>query len=203
VTGELRREHWTVPVPGLTSAGPEGIVQATVHRDGTVALRLTCGDSRAEVRLDACRAAQLSTGIWEAAGAAQQLTAYFNGDQPPPSQRPNGPEDLLKAWLSPARRSAPNQDHFPGPRRRLSPVDGDNALDVRRTIGLRIRRIRGTRDKSLRIIAGLAGMSRSTLHRVEHGKRELTLSEIAALAIALNVAPAELIALPIRASTDN
>ena len=59
------------------------------------------------------------------------------------------------------------------------------------------------RDKSLRVIAGLAEMSRSTLHRVEHGQRELTLSEIAALAIALNVAPAELITLPIHAPTDN
>ena len=139
MTGELRREHWSVPVPGLTLAGPEGSVQATVHRDGTVALRLICGDSQAEVRLDVCRAAQLSTGIWEAAGAAQQLTTYPDDDRPPPSQRPNGPEDLPKAWLPPARRSAPTQDHSPGLRRRLSPVDRDNALDVRRMIGLRIR----------------------------------------------------------------
>ncbi|MGH3996704.1 MAG: helix-turn-helix domain-containing protein [Pseudonocardiaceae bacterium] len=70
-------------------------------------------------------------------------------------------------------------------------------------IGRRIRRIRNTRDKSLRVIAELAGMSTSTLHRIEHGQRELTLSEIMALSSALRTAPATLIRLPILApSTD-
>jgi transcriptional regulator with XRE-family HTH domain len=66
-----------------------------------------------------------------------------------------------------------------------------------RTIGLRIHRIRTNRDKSLRVIAGLAGMSKSTLHRIEHGQRELTLSEIMALASALKIPPSQLIGLPI------
>jgi transcriptional regulator with XRE-family HTH domain len=39
-----------------------------------------------------------------------------------------------------------------------------------RTIGWRLRRIREARGKSLRVIAGLAGMSTSTLHRIEHGQ---------------------------------
>ncbi|MGH3903862.1 MAG: helix-turn-helix domain-containing protein, partial [Pseudonocardiaceae bacterium] len=60
-----------------------------------------------------------------------------------------------------------------------------------------LQRIRVSRNKSLRVIAGLAGMSRSTLHRIEHGQRELTLSEIVALADALRIAPATLITSPI------
>jgi len=64
--------------------------------------------------------------------------------------------------------------------------------DDTRMIGRRIRRIRTARDKSLQVIAGLAGMSRSTLHRVEHGQRDVTLSEIMALAGALEVAPSTL-----------
>jgi transcriptional regulator with XRE-family HTH domain len=70
-------------------------------------------------------------------------------------------------------------------------------MDTARTIGLRIRRIRKSRDKSLRVIAGLAGMSKSTLHRIEHGQRDLTLSEIVALASALEISPSKLITLPI------
>jgi transcriptional regulator with XRE-family HTH domain len=69
-------------------------------------------------------------------------------------------------------------------------------------IGQRIRRIRTARNKSLQVIAGLAGMSQSTLHRVEHGQRELTLSEIVALANALDIAPSTLIRLPILAPTN-
>ncbi|MGH3798950.1 MAG: helix-turn-helix domain-containing protein, partial [Pseudonocardiaceae bacterium] len=47
------------------------------------------------------------------------------------------------------------------------------------------------------VIAGLAGMSKSTLHRIERGQRELTLSEIVALASALEISPSKLIRLPI------
>lgn len=71
-----------------------------------------------------------------------------------------------------------------------------------RAIGRRIQRIRHARGKSLRVIAGLAGMSTSTLHRIEHGQRELTLSEIVALANVLEIAPSGLIRLPILAPAD-
>jgi transcriptional regulator with XRE-family HTH domain len=71
--------------------------------------------------------------------------------------------------------------------------------DDTHTIGRRIRRIRTARDKSLQVIAGLAGMNKSTLHRIERGQRELTLSEIVALASALEIAPSTLIRLPILA----
>lgn len=45
VTGDVSREHWIVPMHGLT-CDPDGIVQATARRDGTVILDLNCGDSR-------------------------------------------------------------------------------------------------------------------------------------------------------------
>jgi len=61
-----------------------------------------------------------------------------------------------------------------------------------RTIGWRLRQIRDSRGKSLRVIAELAAMSSSTLHRIEHGQRGVTLSEIVALANALEIAPSEL-----------
>ncbi len=71
--------------------------------------------------------------------------------------------------------------------------------DEARTIGLRLSRIRETRGKTLRVIAELAGMSTSTLHRIEHGQRAVTLSEIRPLANALEVAPSELTKLSVPA----
>ncbi len=68
-----------------------------------------------------------------------------------------------------------------------------------RTIGWRLRRVREDRGKSLRVIAGLAGLTTSTLHRIEHGQRAVTLSEIVALANALEIAPSELTRLPVPA----
>lgn len=72
-------------------------------------------------------------------------------------------------------------------------------VDDARTIGARVRQIRRARGKSLRVIAGLTGMSTTHLWRIEHGERALDLSEIAALAEALQIAPSELIKLPIPA----
>lgn len=192
VTGDLSREHWIVPVHGLTLADPDGTVQASARRDGTVILRLACGDRWTTMRLDVSQAAQLSTGIWEAAGAAQQLTEYLDDDQPPPPRSTgSGTRPLVRRRHS--HRSTSPLDRSP---RRTVPVSQDAAMTMR-TIGLRIHRIRKNRDKSLRVIAGLAGMSTSTLHRTEHGQRELTLSEIMALASALEVPPSKLIGLPI------
>lgn len=200
MTGDLRREHWIVPVHGMTPTDPDGTVQATAHRDGTVVLHLTCGDCQAKVRLDVCRAAQLSTGIWEATSAAQRLTGYLGDDQPPPSPPPNRSGDLPEACRA-HHRSAPPRDRSPKPRRRPPSRNTGAAMDPTRAIGLRIRRIREARDKSLRIISGLAGMSSSTLHRIEHGQREQTLSEIVALANALEIAPAKLTTSTFLAST--
>lgn len=62
-----------------------------------------------------------------------------------------------------------------------------------RTIGRRVRQIRYARRKSLRVVAGLAGMSSNMLWRIETGQRALdSRSEIAALANALGVAPSDL-----------
>ncbi|MGH3774928.1 MAG: helix-turn-helix domain-containing protein [Pseudonocardiaceae bacterium] len=75
-------------------------------------------------------------------------------------------------------------------------VDADDA----RSIGARARMIRDARGKSLRVIAGLAGMSTTQLWRIEHGQYALdSLSEIAALANALQIAPSELVRLPVPA----
>jgi Helix-turn-helix len=184
-----------VPVHCLTRAEPDGVVQAIARPDGTVILHLTCGGSRTTVRLDVSRAAQLSTGIWEAAGVVQQLTGYLGGDQPPP---PTGSGARPVVWRSHPHRSAPPSDRSPRHQRRSTPVNkgaGRDADDTR-MVG---RRIRKARDKSLRVITGLAGMSTSILHRIEHGQRELTLSEIVALSSALKIAPSALIRLPILA----
>lgn len=46
-------------------------------------------------------------------------------------------------------------------------------------------------------------MGKSTLHRIEHGQRELSISEIVALANALQIDPTTLIILPARTPTNN
>jgi transcriptional regulator with XRE-family HTH domain len=75
-------------------------------------------------------------------------------------------------------------------------VDADGA----RTIGQRLRQIRRARRKSLRVVAELAGVSKSHLDRIERGEVALDrVSEILALAEALEIAPSELIRLPIPA----
>jgi transcriptional regulator with XRE-family HTH domain len=75
-------------------------------------------------------------------------------------------------------------------------VDADDA----RTIGARVRQVRNARRKSLRVVAGLAGMSKSRLSQIERGERALdSISEIVALANALQVAPSDLMRLPVPA----
>jgi transcriptional regulator with XRE-family HTH domain len=68
-----------------------------------------------------------------------------------------------------------------------------------RTIGWRVHLVRHGRGKSLRVIAGLAGMSKSHLDRIERGEKSPTLREIGALAEALQIAPSELTRLPVAA----
>lgn len=74
-------------------------------------------------------------------------------------------------------------------------MDVENA----RSIGWRLWRVRDDRGKSLRVIAGLAGMSKETLNRIERGERSPTLSEVRALADALRVSVSELTRLPVPA----
>jgi transcriptional regulator with XRE-family HTH domain len=65
-----------------------------------------------------------------------------------------------------------------------------NAADEARTIGARLRQIRHARRKSLRVSAGLAGMSKSRLSQIERGGCALDRrSDILALADALQIAP--------------
>jgi transcriptional regulator with XRE-family HTH domain len=71
------------------------------------------------------------------------------------------------------------------------------------TIGQTLRQIRKARGKSLAVVAGLAGISVSYLSRLETGDRALdSRSLIVALANALDVAPSELIDLPVPAPGD-
>lgn len=69
-----------------------------------------------------------------------------------------------------------------------------------RTIGARLRQIRNARSKSLRVVAGLAGMSKSRLSQIERGERALdSRSDIVALANALQISPSELVRMPVPA----
>ncbi len=73
-------------------------------------------------------------------------------------------------------------------------------IEDARTIGARLRQIRNSRKKGLRVIAGLAGMSKSKLSLIERGEIALdSISEIVALANALQIAPGELMRLPVPA----
>jgi transcriptional regulator with XRE-family HTH domain len=72
-------------------------------------------------------------------------------------------------------------------------VDVDDA----RTVGARLRQIRNSRKKGLRVVAGLSGISKSKLSQIERGERALdSRSDIVALANALQVAPSELTIIP-------
>lgn len=71
------------------------------------------------------------------------------------------------------------------------------------TIGRRLREIRFARRKSLRVVAGLAGISPSYLSRLESGERALDRrSLIVALANALEIAPSELTEVTLPAAGD-
>jgi transcriptional regulator with XRE-family HTH domain len=75
-------------------------------------------------------------------------------------------------------------------------MDADEA----RTIGRRVRQLRKARRKPLQVVAGLAGMSKSKLDRIERGEVALDrLSDIVALANALQIAPSDLMQLPVPA----
>jgi transcriptional regulator with XRE-family HTH domain len=71
--------------------------------------------------------------------------------------------------------------------------------DDTRTIGRRVRQIRYSRGKSLRVVAGLAGISKSHLSKIERGEHAPSLRQIVALANALEIAPSELTKLPVPA----
>jgi hypothetical protein len=75
-------------------------------------------------------------------------------------------------------------------------VDLDDAC----TIGRRVRQFRYARRKSLVVVAGLSGMSKSKLDRIERGEVALDrLSDVVALANALQIAPSELMKLSVPA----
>jgi len=70
-------------------------------------------------------------------------------------------------------------------------------------IGQRVKRIRIGRGKKLVVVAGLAGMSKSKLDNIERGETALDkLSDIVALAGALDVASGDLARLPLPVPTN-
>src|SRR5918911_1670403 len=74
-----------------------------------------------------------------------------------------------------------------------------NINDVN-TIGRRLRAIRIARGKSLTIVAGRAGISKSCLSDIETGRYSLdSMRRLISLANALQVSPSEIISLPIPA----
>ncbi|MFN2497368.1 MAG: helix-turn-helix domain-containing protein [Pseudonocardiaceae bacterium] len=78
-------------------------------------------------------------------------------------------------------------------------MDAEEA-EVARTVGWRLWQLRDDRRKSLRVVAELAGMSTTTLWRIEQGKRALaSQAEVVALAKALQISPGELTRLPVPA----
>lgn len=80
------------------------------------------------------------------------------------------------------------------PRGQVAPPAVARDPDAVCAIGRQLRRVRYARGKSLRVVAGLAGMSTNTLWRLERGERALDrLTEIVALAQALEIAPAVLL----------
>ena len=202
MSGDISRDHWKVPVQALTRANPDGMARLAACRDGSMTLHLTCAGTQIGVRLNVSRAAQLSTGIWEAAGISQQLIERLGHDwSPPPLPTGSGKPASSLGTTPPPRHTTPGQrprrtGRVPTPANEGTTMDAEEA----RTIGWRLRRIREDRGKSLQVIAGLTGrMSTSTLHRIEHGQRAVTLSEIVALANALEIAPSELTRLPVPA----
>lgn len=205
VRGDITRANWVVPVQALTRGNPEGIVRLVACRDGSVTLHVSCAGTRGTVRLEVSRAAQLSTRIWEAAGISQRFIAHLDDDPPAGPRMPPRPARSGKPagslWSAPPpgptapRRSPVGMGRRPAVVNEGVVMEGEQA----RTVGWRLHRIRTDRGKSLRVIAGLAGMSKSTLHEIEHGQRAVSLSEIRALATALEVARSELTSLPVLA----
>ncbi|MGH3720062.1 MAG: helix-turn-helix domain-containing protein [Pseudonocardiaceae bacterium] len=68
-----------------------------------------------------------------------------------------------------------------------------------RTIGRRLRQVRHSRGKSLRVVAGLVGIGKSQLSQIERGESCPSLRLIVALANVLEIAPSELTRLPLPA----
>ncbi|MGH3902487.1 MAG: hypothetical protein ACRDTA_30365 [Pseudonocardiaceae bacterium] len=98
MSGDISRDNWVVPVQGLTRANPDGMARLVACRDGNVTLHLSCAGTQVSVRLNISRAAQLSTGIWEAAGTSQNSpdTSATTGLHHP--SYPPEPENRPIAW---------------------------------------------------------------------------------------------------------
>jgi ribosome-binding protein aMBF1 (putative translation factor) len=72
------------------------------------------------------------------------------------------------------------------------PADQKEISDVHRVIGERITERRLRMGLSTVALAEKAGMSRATLSALEHGRQDVGLSKIVAVAVALKVRPRDL-----------
>ncbi|MGH8919983.1 MAG: helix-turn-helix domain-containing protein, partial [Actinomycetes bacterium] len=223
MSGDIGREHWTVPANGMTGADPDAtdpdatdpdaadsdaVVRLVACDDGSVALHLTCSGRKTRVRFDVSRAAQLSAGVWEAAQLAQRLKNRLGDDRSRPPPRPAA--RTTAAGEPAGSLASASSSGSPAPGRPLrdvgeGPTPGNEGAGMdaeeARTIGRRIHQIRTARGKSLQVVSDLVGtgMSRTKLNRIERGLRALTLTEIRALAGALQISPGELTKLPVPA----
>lgn len=151
MTGDISRADWVVPVQALTHAHAEGIVRLVACRDGSVLLHLRCAGTQGAVRLDVSRAAQLSTGIWEAAGVSQRLTSDLDDGQPTRPRLPQLPARSRKPARSlvtvPPSRSTALRRPPAGIGGGSAVEDEGAAMDAKqaRTIGARLHRLRQAR----------------------------------------------------------
>lgn len=73
-------------------------------------------------------------------------------------------------------------------------LDNDTYItNIRRQVGANLRRFRNGRGMSQSKLAEMADLNRSYLSMVENGRRNISLDNLVALALALQVEPVELL----------
>ena len=75
----------------------------------------------------------------------------------------------------------------------MAKLTAEQTRAIRRDFGLRVRALRNTRGLSQEALADIAGLHRTYIGSVERGERNVTLSNIYALADALGVPAQELL----------
>ncbi len=71
-------------------------------------------------------------------------------------------------------------------------TDDQYILNIRHQVGANLRRLRHRHNMSQSKLAENAGLNRSYLSMVENGRRNISLDNLVALALALKVEPVEL-----------
>jgi DNA-binding XRE family transcriptional regulator len=79
-----------------------------------------------------------------------------------------------------------------GPGKRSVPADPDR-IDLQRTVGRNLRRLRVARGMSQEAFAAILGVHRTFMGGVERGERNLTLRSLERVAATLGIDPRELL----------